>query len=53
MAIAGATLAMTVAGFSLPIVFVKAPRAPASTAGLWNGILVALLKIQPFVATLS
>ncbi len=32
--------------------FVKRPRALASLAGLWNGILVAILKIQPFVATL-
>ena len=47
MAIAGATAAsMTVAGHSLPIVLL------ASLAGLWNGILVAVLKIQPFVATL-
>lgn len=44
MAIAGATAAsMTVAGHSLAVVLL---------AGLWNGILVAVLKIQPFVATL-
>ncbi|EEW1639625.1 TPA: ABC transporter permease [Escherichia coli] len=44
MAIAGATTAaMTVAGFSLPIVLLSA---------LGTGILVAILKIQPFVATL-
>ncbi|HBW1373580.1 TPA: ABC transporter permease [Klebsiella pneumoniae] len=47
MAIAGATAAsMTVAGHSLPVVLL------AALAGLWNGILVAVLKIQPFVATL-
>ncbi len=51
MAIAGATTAaMTVAGFSLPIVLLSARHW--HLAGLWNGILVAILKIQPFVATL-
>lgn len=52
MAIAGATPAsMTVAGHSLPVVLLAALGAGA-LAGLWNGILVAVLKIQPFVATL-
>lgn len=52
MAIAGATAAsMTVAGHSLPVVVLAALGAGA-LAGLWNGILVAVLKIQPFVATL-
>lgn len=52
MAIAGATAAsMTVAGHSLPVVLFAALGAGA-LAGLWNGILVAVLKIQPFVATL-
>ncbi|EGO4266927.1 ABC transporter permease [Escherichia coli] len=52
MAIAGATTAaMTVAGFSLPIVLLSA-LGTGILAGLWNGILVAILKIQPFVATL-
>ncbi|MBW6100657.1 ABC transporter permease [Escherichia coli] len=52
MAIAGATTAaMTVAGFSLPIVLLSA-TGTGILAGLWNGILVAILKIQPFVATL-
>ena len=52
MAIAGATAAsMTVAGHSLPIVLL-ASLAAGALAGLWNGILVAVLKIQPFVATL-
>ncbi|MDU0922103.1 galactofuranose ABC transporter, ATP-binding protein YtfT [Raoultella ornithinolytica] len=52
MAIAGATAAsMTVAGHSLPAV-VLASLAAGALAGLWNGILVAILKIQPFVATL-
>ena len=52
MAIAGATAAsMTVAGHSLPVV-VLASLGAGALAGLWNGILVAILKIQPFVATL-
>lgn len=52
MAIAGATAAsMAVAGHSLPVVLLAALGAGA-LAGLWNGILVAVLKIQPFVATL-
>ncbi|HBZ8438732.1 TPA: ABC transporter permease [Klebsiella aerogenes] len=52
MAIAGATAAsMTVAGHSLPVVLLAALGA-GTLAGLWNGILVAVLKIQPFVATL-
>jgi len=52
MAIAGATAAsMTVAGHSLPIVLLAAIGSGV-LAGLWNGVLVAILKIQPFVATL-
>lgn len=52
MAIAGATTAaMTVAEVSLPIVLLSA-LGTGILAGLWNGILVAILKIQPFVATL-
>lgn len=52
MAIAGATAAsMTVAGHSLAVV-VLASLGAGALAGLWNGILVAILKIQPFVATL-
>ncbi|STB68018.1 ABC transporter permease [Citrobacter freundii] len=52
MAIAGATTAaMTVAGHSLPVVLLVA-LGSGILAGLWNGILVAILKIQPFVATL-
>ncbi len=52
MAIAGATAAsMTVAGHSLPIVLLAA-LGSGVLAGLWNGVLVAILKIQPFVATL-
>ena len=52
MAIAGATTAaMTVAGYSVPIVLLSA-LGTGILAGLWNGILVAILKIHPFVATL-
>ena len=47
MAIAGATAAsMTVAGHSLPVVLLAA-LGSGVLAGLWNGILVAVLKIQP------
>ncbi len=47
MAIAGATAAsMTVAGHSLPVVLLAA-LGTGVPAGLWNGILVAVLKIQP------
>ncbi len=52
MAIAGATAAsLTVAGHSLTVVLLAA-LGTGVLAGLWNGILVAVLKIQPFVATL-
>ncbi len=52
MAIAGATAAtLTVAGHSLSIV-VLASLGVGILCGVWNGVLVALLKIQPFVATL-
>ncbi|WP_017348898.1 galactofuranose ABC transporter, ATP-binding protein YtfT [Pantoea sp. A4] len=52
MAIAGATAAtLTVAGHGLPFV-IAATLASGLLCGLWNGVLVALLRIQPFVATL-
>ncbi|MBK0030765.1 ABC transporter permease [Erwinia sp. S43] len=52
MAIAGATAAtMTVAGHSLAVV-ILVTLGSGLLCGLWNGILVSLLKIQPFVATL-
>ncbi|WP_147197458.1 galactofuranose ABC transporter, ATP-binding protein YtfT [Pantoea sp. MBD-2R] len=52
MAIAGATAAtLTVAGHSLSII-VLATLGVGILCGVWNGVLVALLKIQPFVATL-
>ena len=46
MAIAGATAAsMTVAGYGLPIVLLAA-LGTGILAGLWNGVLVAILKIH-------
>lgn len=52
MAIAGATAAtLTVAGHSLTVI-ILVTLASGVLCGLWNGVLVALLKIQPFVATL-
>lgn len=52
MAIAGATAAtLTVSGHSLTFV-VLATLGTGILCGLWNGVLVSLLKIQPFVATL-
>ncbi|WP_311790643.1 MULTISPECIES: galactofuranose ABC transporter, ATP-binding protein YtfT [Pantoea] len=52
MAIAGATAAtLTVAGHSLTTVIFSTLGA-GLLCGLWNGVLVALLRIQPFVATL-
>lgn len=52
MAIAGATAAtMTSAGY--PLVYVLgAALAVGGLCGLWNGFLVAVLQIQPIVATL-
>ncbi|CNC99447.1 putative sugar transport system permease [Yersinia frederiksenii] len=52
MAIAGATAAtLTSAGYPLPLVLVAALTVGA-LCGLWNGFLVAVLQIQPIVATL-
>ncbi|WP_294912501.1 galactofuranose ABC transporter, ATP-binding protein YtfT [Tatumella sp. UBA2305] len=52
MAISGASaVSMMVAGHSLPVV-VGVALLSGVVCGLWNGILVAVLKIQPFVATL-
>ena len=52
MAIAGATAAtLTVSGQGLTTVIFAALGA-GLLCGLWNGVLVALLRIQPFVATL-
>lgn len=52
MAIAGAVAATLVnAGYSLPVV-VGAALVAGIVCGLWNGFLVAVLRIQPIVATL-
>lgn len=52
MAISGAIAAtMTQAGWSLPLVLVAALGA-GLLCGLWNGVLVAVLRIQPIIATL-
>jgi len=52
MAIAGAVAAsLTAQGYPLPVVLAAA-LGVGLLCGLWNGILVAVLEIQPFVATL-
>jgi len=52
MAIAGATAAtLAVSGHGLATI-ILATLGSGLLCGLWNGVLVALLKIQPFVATL-
>ncbi|WCG82927.1 galactofuranose ABC transporter, ATP-binding protein YtfT [Pectobacterium sp. A5351] len=52
MAIAGATAAtLTAAGHPLPSVLLTALLV-GTLCGLWNGFLVAVLQIQPIVATL-
>lgn len=52
MAIAGAVAAtMTVEGYSLPIVLLSS-LAVGLACGLLNGLLVAVLELQPIVATL-
>jgi ribose/xylose/arabinose/galactoside ABC-type transport system permease subunit len=52
MAIAGAVAAsLTADGHSLPVVLIAALGVGAA-CGIWNGLLVAVLDIQPFVATL-
>lgn len=52
MAVAGAVAAtMVVAGYPAPIAVVAA-LVVGLLCGLWNGILVAVLDIQPIIATL-
>jgi len=52
MAIAGATAAaLTAQDYPLPVALAAAVGIGLA-CGLWNGILVAVLDIQPFVATL-
>lgn len=52
MAICGATAAWTIAAGQGPVVALLAAMAAGVAAGLWNGVLVAVVGIQPFVATL-
>ena len=52
MAIAGAVAAVLVTGGSSAIVAVAAALAVGLLCGLWNGILVTYLEIQPIIATL-
>src|SRR6202008_2340272 len=51
MAICGAIAASLADSYPLPLVLAAALGA-GLLCGLWNGFLVAILKIQPFVATL-
>jgi galactofuranose transport system permease protein len=52
MAIAGATAAtLTAQGYPLPVALAAAGGV-GLICGLWNGFLVAILDIQPFIATL-
>lgn len=52
MAICGATAAWAIAAGQGPVVALLAALAAGVAAGLWNGVLVAVVGIQPFVATL-
>src|SRR5206468_2761531 len=51
MAISGATAASLADGHAMPVVL-GAALGVGLVCGLWNGILVAVLGIQPIVATL-
>ncbi|MFQ2093112.1 galactofuranose ABC transporter, ATP-binding protein YtfT [Aeromonas taiwanensis] len=52
MAISGATMAsLATGGHSLPVIFASVIGV-GLLCGLWNGLLVAVFKIQPIVATL-
>lgn len=53
MAITGATCALLLTSSGLPVsAVVLVGLAVSVAAGIWNGILVAYLRIQPIVATL-
>lgn len=52
MAIAGAVAAVLVTGGSSAVVAVAAALLVGLLCGLWNGILVTYLEIQPIIATL-
>ena len=52
MAVAGAAAAtLATRGFPLPVIL-SVSLALGLLCGLWNGVLIAILDIQPFVATL-
>lgn len=52
MAICGAVAAkMTTLGYPLPVTLLAA-LTTGGACGLWNGLLVSLLRIQPIIATL-
>lgn len=52
MAISGAVAASVITGGASWIVAVLAALGAGALCGLWNGVLVAVLRIQPIVATL-
>ncbi|RID90061.1 ABC transporter permease [Gemmobacter lutimaris] len=52
MAICGAAAAWTIAAGHGPGVALAVALLAGALAGLWNGVLVAVVGIQPFVATL-
>ena len=52
IAIAGSAAALLARAHCPLLLVVAAPLALAAVAGLWNGLLVTRLGIQPFVATL-
>lgn len=52
MAICGATAAATVASSGSAVTAITVALGIGLACGLWNGILVALLNIQPIIATL-
>lgn len=52
MAVCGAVAASLVTKGQPPAVAIAAAIAVGGLCGLWNGVLVAFLRLQPFVATL-
>ncbi len=52
MAIAGATAAVLITDGYSPLAALSAALLIAALAGLWNGLLVSTLGVQPIVATL-
>ena len=52
MAISGAVAATMSVGGSVPFMSIGSALAVAALCGVWNGVLVSLAGIQPFVATL-